>query len=99
MVGRPARSKNAVLTKRLEAFRSDNNLSYTRLAGKLGVHCATLTRSVSTDMYSREMEVRAERILSTEVSDALQILRKLTTMLPQVSLALQTILDNDEGGQ
>ena len=98
MVGRPAKSKNAVLTQRLEQYRLDNDLSYSRLAGKLGVHCTTLTRSISTDLYSREMEVRAERILGIEVSEALQLLRKFAVMLPQVSDALRSILDNDEVG-
>ena len=98
MVGRPAKSRNEVLTRRLEQFRSDNKLSYSGLAGRLGVHCTTLTRSVSTDLYSREMEIRAERILGAEVSEALQLLRKFATMLPQVSDALRSILDKDEVG-
>lgn len=101
MAGRPAKSSNPDLTRRIEEYRAQGDLSYTEVSTFLGVHCSTLTRSVRDHLYSRELERRAVRLMATGKTrqSALLLLREFARNLPEIERALREVLDSQEAGE
>lgn len=95
MAGRPRKHENLDLGPRVEHFRISSGMTYSQLANQVDVHCATLTRSVSTNLYSKDLEARLEQLLTggRVVDDPVILLRKFVEQIPDLANALRSVLD------
>jgi len=63
MRGRPKRHENTALIDALQKARLVADLSYTKLAQKLGVKVSTITRSIRAGGFSADLEIKIAALL------------------------------------
>ena len=103
MIGRPKRTPNRQLCERFEAARLSLGLSLEDAARMLGVHKATISRSLREEGFSPELAGKVSLFLTRyEVGDkardpdeetALRLLHKFAMMAPEIENALRIVLD------